>query len=284
MASKGMECPRNRRKADDSYRSDRSCRDEDVAGGGIGMARSPSEKKRFAGVRQPGRNKLRSNSVSNRARVVEPDLVMLLGEPEVRLLMRADHVDECELRAMLDAVSVQLRNNRDHANAGDQGSEALCSNGVGGANYRQGVGIVLINQSGGVFVGRRADVKEDAWQMPQGGIDPGESPEQAALRELKEEIGTDKVELLAESKGWLYYDVPSELAQKAWGRQWRGQRQKWFVMLFKGQDNDIDLATEHPEFNAWRWVSSQELSGLAVSFKRQLYLGVLGEFPTLFRD
>jgi putative (di)nucleoside polyphosphate hydrolase len=135
-----------------------------------------------------------------------------------------------------------------------------------------------------VFVGRRTDVEEDAWQMPQGGIDPGESAEEAALRELKEEIGTDTVEILAESKGWLYYEVPTELAQKAWGWRWQGQRQKWFVMLFRGQDVDIDLATEHPEFNAWRWVSVQELFALAVSFKRQLYLNVLGEFSTLFRD
>jgi putative (di)nucleoside polyphosphate hydrolase len=246
------------------------------------MERSGSKKRRSAGARHSGRTKPRPNSVSTRASVVEPDLVMLLGEPEIRLLMRADHVDESELRAMLEAIAVQLRD-RNHADAGG-GRDAPRTSGVSGANYRQGVGIVLFNQGGGVFVGRRADVKEDAWQMPQGGIDPGESPEQAALRELKEEIGTDKVEVLAESKGWLYYDVPSELAQKAWGRQWRGQRQKWFAMLFKGQDTDIDVATEHPEFNAWRWVSSRELSALAVSFKRQLYLSVLGEFPTLFRD
>ena len=196
--------------------------------------------------------------------------------------MRADHVDEGELRAMLDAVSVQLRD-RNHGTGSDRGLEAP-PHSNGAETTDRACGIVLINQAATGFVGRRADTKEDAWQLPQGGIDPGESPKQAALRELKEEIGTDNVEILAESESWLYYDVPSELAQKAWDGRWRGQRQKWFVMLFKGQDADIDLATEHPEFNAWRWVSSQELSALAVSFKRQLYLSVLGEFPTLFRD
>jgi putative (di)nucleoside polyphosphate hydrolase len=120
--------------------------------------------------------------------------------------------------------------------------------------------------------------------MPQGGIDVEETPRQAALRELKEEIGTDRAEIIAESRDWLYYDVPTELARRAWGGQWSGQRQKWFVMLFKGVDSDIDVSREHPEFNAWRWVPVHELSELAVSFKRQLYLNVFGEFPRIFRD
>jgi putative (di)nucleoside polyphosphate hydrolase len=95
--------------------------------------------------------------------------------------------------------------------------------------------------------------------MPQGGIKPGESPREAAFRELREEIGTDDVEILAESTRWLYYDVPEELAKIAWGRLWRGQRQKWLAMLFKGQNSDINVATAHPEFNAWRWVRVQEV-------------------------
>ena len=156
--------------------------------------------------------------------------------------------------------------------------------GADDASYRPGVGIILLNARSEVFVGRRIDLQEDAWQMPQGGINRGESPRQAALRELREEIGSDDVEVIAESKGWLYYDVPAGLAAKAWSGRWEGQRQKWFVMLFKGRDLDIDLATEHPEFNAWRWVSWQEVSALAVSFKHQLYLNVLGEFATIFRD
>ena len=104
------------------------------------------------------------------------------------------------------------------------------------------------------------------------------------MRELKEEIGTNNAEIIAESGRWLHYDVPEELARKAWAGRWKGQRQKWFVMLFKGADSDIDLEGNHPEFKAWRWVTVNELTALAVSFKRQLYLDVIGEFPTIFRD
>jgi putative (di)nucleoside polyphosphate hydrolase len=150
--------------------------------------------------------------------------------------------------------------------------------------YRAGVGIMLLNDRGEVFVGRRADRKDDAWQMPQGGIDKGETPQQAALRELKEEIGTDKADVLAESRGWFQYDVPAELAPKRWAGRWKGQRQKWLVMLFRGTDADINLAVDYPEFDAWRWVPIKDLPDLAVSFKRQLYLDVIGEFSTIFRD
>ena len=150
--------------------------------------------------------------------------------------------------------------------------------------YRPGVGIMLLNIRSEVFVGRRADVKDEAWQMPQGGIDEGETPTQAALRELKEEIGTDKADIIAESRGWFHYDVPADLARKKWSGRWKGQRQKWLVMLFRGTDADINVATRHPEFDVWRWVPVQDLPGLAVSFKRQLYRDVIGEFPTVFRD
>jgi putative (di)nucleoside polyphosphate hydrolase len=198
----------------------------------------------------------------------EPDLVMLLSDPEIRLLMRADKVEEFQLRKMLDTVSVQL-----------QASRAARD-----ASYRPGVGIMLLNNNNEAFVGRRIDVEQDAWQMPQGGIEPGETPREAGLRELREEIGTDEVEIVAESSRWLYYDVPEEFAKRAWNGRWRGQRQKWMVMLFKGQDSDINLATAQPEFNAWRWVQVQEFAALAASFKRRLYLNLLGEFPTVFRD
>ncbi len=207
----------------------------------------------------------------------EPDLVMLLDEPEVRLLMRADRVDEREMLEMFDVIRVQLRSNSE-TNETSQQREPPTD------EYRLGVGIMLLNDRGEVFIGRRADVVHDAWQMPQGGIDAGETPRQAVLRELKEEIGTDNAEIIAESRGWLYYDLPQELARTAWGGRWKGQRQKWFVMLFKGADSDIDLASEHPEFDAWRWVALEELSELAASFKRQLYLKVVGEFATIFRD
>lgn len=145
--------------------------------------------------------------------------------------------------------------------------------------YRPAVGIMLLNRRGRVFVARRIDVTAvPAWQMPQGGIDPGETPRQAALRELAEEIGTGKAEIIAESRGWMSYDLPAALAAKVWGGRYCGQRQKWFVMRFTGRDSDIDLAASHPEFDAWRWVPIDELPRLIVSFKRQLYVDVVTEF------
>ncbi|MBV8888672.1 MAG: RNA pyrophosphohydrolase [Alphaproteobacteria bacterium] len=146
--------------------------------------------------------------------------------------------------------------------------------------YRPAVGIMLLNAQRQVFVGRRIDMPAGlaAWQMPQGGIDPGETPQQAAFRELKEEVGTNKAEILAETAGWLHYDLPGEVAGRMWGGRYRGQRQKWFALRFTGTDADIDLATEHPEFDAWRWVAACELPELIVPFKRRLYLDVLEEF------
>jgi putative (di)nucleoside polyphosphate hydrolase len=151
------------------------------------------------------------------------------------------------------------------------------------ADYRPCVGMMLLNQRGEVFVARRIDVPGDTWQMPQGGIDEGETPRQAALRELREEIGTDKAEIVAESTAWLRYDFPKEFVSKARHRPWRGQRQKWFIMQFNGTDADINLDTEHPEFAAWKWVPVSELPTLVVSFKRQVYLDLLAEFPELTR-
>jgi putative (di)nucleoside polyphosphate hydrolase len=144
--------------------------------------------------------------------------------------------------------------------------------------YRPGVGVMLLDRGGRVFVGRRIDMAGDHWQMPQGGIDKGETPRQAALRELKEEAGTDKAEILAESRGWFSYDVPSPIAGRLWRGRYRGQRQKWFAMRFTGADRDIDLSTHHPEFNAWKWVEAAALPELIVPFKRALYLDVLKEF------
>jgi putative (di)nucleoside polyphosphate hydrolase len=147
--------------------------------------------------------------------------------------------------------------------------------------YRPGIGIMLLNRTGNVFVGHRIDMPGGlaAWQMPQGGIDPGETPRVAALRELQEEVGTDKAEILAESRNWLHYDLPAEIAGGIWRGRYRGQRQKWFVMRFLGEDRDIDLgATPHPEFDAWEWVAPARLPDLIVPFKRQLYLDVLAEF------
>jgi putative (di)nucleoside polyphosphate hydrolase len=147
--------------------------------------------------------------------------------------------------------------------------------------YRPGVGIMLLDRQNRVFVGRRLDMAGDNWQMPQGGIDRGESPREAALRELKEEIGTDKAEFLAESAQWLRYDVPHRVAGRLWGGRYRGQAQKWFAMRFTGSDRDIDVATAHPEFDRWQWVSASDLPALIVPFKRQLYHDILAEFGKL---
>jgi len=117
-----------------------------------------------------------------------------------------------------------------------------------------------------------------AWQMPQGGIDPGETPRQAALRELGEEVGTDKAEIIGESRVLHRYDLPVEIAGKMWGGRFRGQKQIWFAMRFAGEDIDINIATEHPEFDAWKWVAADELPGLIVPFKRAIYVAILEEF------
>jgi putative (di)nucleoside polyphosphate hydrolase len=149
--------------------------------------------------------------------------------------------------------------------------------------YRPGVGVMLLDRDNRVFVGKRVDMAGEHWQMPQGGIDKGESPREAARRELKEEVGTDKAEFIAESKGWHSYDVPSDITRRLWGGRYRGQKQKWFAMRFSGEDADIDLHTHHPEFSAWRWVEARELPGLIVPFKRQLYEDLLAEFAEILR-
>ncbi|MFI4989244.1 MAG: RNA pyrophosphohydrolase [Alphaproteobacteria bacterium] len=146
------------------------------------------------------------------------------------------------------------------------------------AVYRRGVGIMLVNREGLVLVAERIGAP-GTWQMPQGGIDAGETPAHAAMRELKEEIGTDKAEILAESRGWLAYDVPQPLRERVWGGRYRGQRQKWFLCRFLGADADVDLEHHHhPEFSSWRWSEPALLPGLVVPFKRALYQAVLAEF------
>jgi putative (di)nucleoside polyphosphate hydrolase len=147
--------------------------------------------------------------------------------------------------------------------------------------YRLGVGIMLLNANGLVFVARRNDMPGDHWQMPQGGIDKDEAPRSAALRELKEEIGTDHAIILAEARRWLAYDLPRDLASTAWRGRYRGQRQKWFAARFVGTDGDIDINTENPEFTDWRWTEPATLPELIVPFKRQLYLDVIEEFQSL---
>ncbi|MBI1178910.1 MAG: RNA pyrophosphohydrolase [Alphaproteobacteria bacterium] len=149
--------------------------------------------------------------------------------------------------------------------------------------YRPCVGIVLVNRRGEVFVAARIDNPEDAWQMPQGGIDKGEDPREAAFRELGEEIGTANAEILAESDDWLQYDLPPELIGKLWGGRYRGQEQKWFVMRFLGEDGEIDLETRHPEFRDWKWVPFGQVPELIVPFKRALYQDLVARFGDVVR-
>jgi putative (di)nucleoside polyphosphate hydrolase len=144
------------------------------------------------------------------------------------------------------------------------------------------VGIVLLNRDGCIFVARRSDTPE-AWQMPQGGIDPGEAPEQAARRELAEETGVRSVRTLAETPDWLRYDLPDRLLGKVWGGRYRGQEQKWFAMAFTGDEAEIDLDAHHREFDAWRWSPPGEVLANIVPFKRDVYARVLEDFAPLLR-
>jgi putative (di)nucleoside polyphosphate hydrolase len=143
--------------------------------------------------------------------------------------------------------------------------------------YRPNVGAVLFNREGLVLVARRADLPNaeapaGGWQLPQGGIDDGEDPRTAVLRELAEEVGTDRAEVIGEHEEWLIYDLPPELVGVALKGQFRGQRQRWFALRFTGEDSDIRLDLDpHPEFDAWKWVELHDLPALAVSFKRPIY-------------
>lgn len=146
--------------------------------------------------------------------------------------------------------------------------------------YRPCAGVMLVNREGRVFVGQRVDTTLEAWQMPQGGIDPGEDAHTAAIRELGEETGVspDKVELIAEAPDELFYDLPPELVGKVWKGKWRGQRQRWFLFRFLGKDSDVDIATVHQEFRSWRWIDPADLPTLIVPFKKRLYEQVLAAF------
>jgi len=146
--------------------------------------------------------------------------------------------------------------------------------------YRPCVGVVLIDARGMVFAGQRIDSPTPAWQMPQGGIDEGETPREAAYRELREETGVtrDKVEFVGKTHGWVTYDLPPELLGKVWGGKYRGQRQKWFLFRFKGQDADVKIASDHPEFSTWRWILADEMVESIVPFKRAVYDEVIRSF------
>ena len=146
--------------------------------------------------------------------------------------------------------------------------------------YRRGVGVMLLNRHGKVFVGARIDSTDEAWQMPQGGIDEGEEPWATALRELEEETGIAPhlVERIADCPERLKYDLPGELRSKLWGGKWAGQDQDWYLARFLGRDSDVNIATSHPEFREWKWIEPEQLPDLIVPFKRELYRRLLREF------
>jgi len=152
--------------------------------------------------------------------------------------------------------------------------------------YRPCVGMMVLNAAGRVFIGRRSSGPEHVdltheWQMPQGGIDPGEDPWPAALRELREETNIRSVEKLAEARDWLSYDLPPEAAKQAWGGRYRGQTQKWYALRFVGADSEIDIASpdgHEPEFIQWKWEAPEKLPDLIIPFKRRVYERVLAEF------
>jgi putative (di)nucleoside polyphosphate hydrolase len=153
--------------------------------------------------------------------------------------------------------------------------------------YRPCVGTMVLNSAGHAFIGRRASGPEHVdltheWQMPQGGVDPGEDPWEAALRELFEETNIRSVEKLAESRDWLSYDLPPDVAAQAWGGRYRGQTQKWYALRFTGNDSEIDIAHpgggHEPEFFQWRWEPPANLVELIIPFKRKIYERVLAEF------
>ena len=143
--------------------------------------------------------------------------------------------------------------------------------------YRPCVGIALFNAKGLVWMGNRFGF-EGAWQLPQGGIDDGETPIEAAMRELKEEIGTDKAEIISETPNWLTYDLPEHLIGKAFKGKYRGHKQKWFAMRFTGKEKHINIDVPNPEFDSWQWNDLATLPDLIVPFKMPVYLQIAAEF------
>jgi len=148
--------------------------------------------------------------------------------------------------------------------------------------YRRNVGLMLIAPDRRIFVGQRAN-QPNAWQMPQGGVDDGETPVEAACRELWEEVGTTRALLLRESAGWFTYDVPEALRPTHWKGRWHGQAQKWFALAFTGADSDIDITAHDKEFDAWQWMGTAEMLGHIAPFKRAVYEAVFAEFKDLVK-
>ncbi|MCB2090523.1 MAG: RNA pyrophosphohydrolase [Alphaproteobacteria bacterium] len=147
--------------------------------------------------------------------------------------------------------------------------------------YRRCAGIMLLNTEGKVFVAKRIDTDVEAWQMPQGGIDDGEEPMEAAIRELEEETGIKNAEIIAEYGSWLTYDLPDELYGKVWKGRYGGQTMKWYVMRYLGSDDDINIETENPEFSTWKWAEMNSLEDMIVPFKKEIYRLLSEQFSYL---
>lgn len=147
--------------------------------------------------------------------------------------------------------------------------------------YRPCAGIMLLNNQNQVFVAKRIDTAVEAWQMPQGGIDQGEGPKEAAIRELEEETGIRDTQVIAEYEGWLTYDLPDELYGKVWKGKFGGQTMKWYVMRFNGNENDINIETAHPEFSEWKWTEISNLPDMIVPFKKDIYQKLADKFSYL---
>ena len=149
--------------------------------------------------------------------------------------------------------------------------------------YRKCVGMMILNNNNEILVGKRIDHPSGFWQMPQGGIDKYENPEEAVWREMMEEIGTNKAKLLKISAQWINYDIPSEtLKTLPWGHKYIGQTQKWFAFQFTREDNDINVGTENPEFSEWKWTKIDSIINEIVPFKRNVYSIILKEFKDIF--
>ena len=147
---------------------------------------------------------------------------------------------------------------------------------------RDGVGIVVLNKSNKVFVGKRIDNPKNSWQMPQGGIDPGENYLSAALRELEEETGIKNVKLIKEIDELLTYELPPKLLGIIWKGKYRGQKQKWFIMKFNGNDEEINLRTHKPEFMDWKWIDINDITKVAVDFKLEVYKKIQEHLNLIF--